>query len=64
MPGDIKTIYMHMSNFAADMRDGRKVSKGEIIGYMGSTGASTGTHLDFRIVVNGEYIDPLGVNYD
>lgn len=64
MPGDIKTIYMHMSNFAADMRDGRKVSKGEIIGYMGSTGASTGTHLDFRIVVNGEYIDPLGVTYD
>lgn len=64
MSGDIKTVYMHMSGFADDMRDGRKVSKGEIIGYMGSTGASTGTHLDFRIVVNGEYLDPLSLEYD
>jgi len=64
MPSDIKTIYMHMSNFAEGMRDGVSVEKGQVIGYMGSTGASTGTHLDFRIVVNGEYIDPLSVEYD
>ncbi len=61
---DLKTIYMHMSDFAEGMVDGTYVEKGQIIGYMGSTGASTGTHLDFRIVVNGEYIDPLSVEYD
>lgn len=63
-PSDLKTVYMHLSNFADGIRDGVQVEKGQLIGYMGSTGASTGTHLDFRISVNGEYIDPLSVEYD
>lgn len=59
-----QTIYMHMSGFADGMRSGVAVTKGELIGYMGSTGYSTGTHLDFRIMANGVYIDPLGVKYN
>lgn len=60
----IQSIYMHMADFADGMRTGVAVTKGEVIGYMGSTGQSTGTHLDFRITVNGVYIDPLGEKYN
>lgn len=59
-----ETIYMHLSGFANGMRLGTAVTKGETIGYMGSTGYSTGTHLDFRIIINGVYIDPLSVKYN
>ena len=55
---------MHLSGFADGMRSGVAVTKGELIAYMGSTGYSTGTHLDFRIMANGVYIDPLGVKYN
>lgn len=57
------TIYMHMSKFASNIKVGYAVEKGEQIGYMGSTGKSTGTHLDFRVKYNDEYIDPLVLNY-
>lgn len=59
-----QTVYMHMSNFVAGMRVGSEVTKGEQIGYMGTTGKSTGTHLDFRIINNGVYVDPLSVTYN
>ena len=62
--GGWQSIYMHMSDFYAEMRIGRMVERGEQIGYMGSTGKSTGTHLHFSITKDGTYVDPLGMKYN
>ena len=53
------TTYMHLSKFGKGIAQGVKVKQGQVIGYVGSTGASTGPHLDFRLQKNGTYIDPL-----
>jgi murein DD-endopeptidase MepM/ murein hydrolase activator NlpD len=53
------TVYMHLRGFAPGIQTGRQVQQGEIIGYVGSTGLSTGPHLDFRVYKNGTPIDPL-----
>ena len=55
------TAYAHLSRFAAGMRSGRRVEQGEVIGYVGSTGRSTGPHLHFEVLKNGEQVDPLDV---
>jgi murein DD-endopeptidase MepM/ murein hydrolase activator NlpD len=55
------TAYAHLSRFADGMRSGRRVEQGEVIGYVGSTGRSTGPHLHFEVLKNGEQVDPLGV---
>lgn len=52
------TAYLHLSKFG-NIAVGQHVSQGELIGYVGSTGASTGPHLDFRVWKNGTPIDPL-----
>jgi murein DD-endopeptidase MepM/ murein hydrolase activator NlpD len=52
-----QTIYAHMKNFAKGMKPGKKVRQGEIIGYVGSTGMSTGPHLHYEVVVNGKKIN-------
>ena len=57
-----QTIYMHLKGFKSGLRKGQVVQGGELIGYMGTTGWSTGVHLDFRIIYNGNYLDPLGAN--
>lgn len=56
--GGIDTAYGHLSRFADDLREGTKVTKGQIIGYVGSTGISTGPHLHFEIIRGGQRIDP------
>ena len=53
------TAYLHLSRYAKNLNVGSHVSQGEVIGYVGSTGASTGPHLDFRVWKNGSPINPL-----
>lgn len=56
---DFETMYLHLSGFAKGLDKGRKVAQGEVIGFVGSTGYSTGPHLDFRMKKGGNYINPL-----
>ena len=53
------TAYLHLSKYAKGLKAGQRVRQGEIIGYVGSTGRSTGPHLDFRVWKNGTPINPL-----
>lgn len=55
----IDTYYLHLSRFTKGVRPGRKVMQGEVIGYVGSTGLSTGPHLDYRVSDHGTWLDPL-----
>ena len=59
--GGLQTGYMHLKNFASGMKVGKRVTQGDVIGYVGSTGTSTGPHLDYRMWQNGTPIDPLKV---
>jgi len=58
-----QTAYKHMSGFARGIRSGVRVHQGQIIGYVGSTGMSTGPHLHFEFYRNGSYVDPLGQTF-
>lgn len=60
-PGNLMTGYLHLSGFAKGIRQGSHVSQGQLIGYVGSTGASTGPHLDYRIWRNGTPVNPLTI---
>lgn len=53
------TVYMHLSGFAKCLSQGSSVRQGEVIGFVGNTGTSTGPHLDFRVYKNGKPTDPL-----
>ncbi|MBI9059551.1 MAG: peptidoglycan DD-metalloendopeptidase family protein [Labilibaculum sp.] len=55
------TTYMHLSRFAKGMKSGARVKQGQTIAYVGTTGLSTGPHLDFRVYKNGSAINPLNV---
>ncbi|MCC8088114.1 MAG: peptidoglycan DD-metalloendopeptidase family protein [Rikenellaceae bacterium] len=58
----LESGYLHLQGFAKGLKVGQKVSQGELIGYVGSTGLATGPHLDFRLRKNGKPIDPLKVD--
>ena len=52
-----ETIYAHMSKFARGIKEGKKVKQGQIIGYVGSTGLSTGPHLHYEVLINGKKVN-------
>lgn len=56
-----ETAYAHMTAFARSTQVGKRVRQGQVIGYVGSTGLSTGPHLHYEILVNGRFVDPLRV---
>jgi murein DD-endopeptidase MepM/ murein hydrolase activator NlpD len=55
----LRTYYMHLSRFAAGLRTGKNVEQKQVIGYVGTTGLSTGPHLHFGVQVNGKWVDSL-----
>lgn len=63
-PGGYVTSYLHLSGFAPKVAVGQRVSQGEIIGYVGSTGLTTGPHLDYRVTHNGRYLNPARLGGD
>lgn len=63
-PGNIQTGYAHLSRFADGLKKGQKVGTRQLIGYVGSTGRSTGPHLHFSAKRNGKFIDALDLKLD
>jgi murein DD-endopeptidase MepM/ murein hydrolase activator NlpD len=56
-----ETAYGHLSAFARNIEEGKRVRQGQVIGYVGSTGLSTGSHVHYEILINGRFVDPMKV---
>ena len=57
--GKLATVYGHLSGFAPGLEAGMSVSRGELIGFVGSTGRSTGAHLHFETLIDGKPVNPI-----
>jgi murein DD-endopeptidase MepM/ murein hydrolase activator NlpD len=55
------TTYSHLSGFARGIQSGSKVRQGQVIGYIGNTGLSTGPHLHYEVLINGNFVDPMRI---
>jgi murein DD-endopeptidase MepM/ murein hydrolase activator NlpD len=55
------TAYSHMSSFAKGISPGKRVQQGQVIGYVGNSGLSTGPHLHYEVIINGSFVDPLKI---
>lgn len=60
-PNGYETTYNHMSGYAKSLKAGDKVRQGQVIGFVGSTGLSTGPHLHFEVMVNHRFVDPMKI---
>ncbi len=60
--GGYQTAYAHLNGYRQDLKVGSKVKRGEVIAYVGSTGRSTGPHLHFEVIKNGNVVNPFGNN--
>jgi murein DD-endopeptidase MepM/ murein hydrolase activator NlpD len=58
-----QTMYNHLSGFARGIRTGVRVRQKQVIGYVGSTGLSTGPHLDYRVIKHGQFVNPLSQKF-
>ncbi|HEV7822692.1 MAG TPA: M23 family metallopeptidase [Burkholderiales bacterium] len=56
-----ETAYGHMSAYARGIEPGKRIRQGQVIGFVGSTGLSTGAHVHYEIVVNGRFVDPMRI---
>jgi murein DD-endopeptidase MepM/ murein hydrolase activator NlpD len=61
--GNYMSRYAHLQKFAEGIRPGSQVSKGQVIGYVGSTGRTTGPHLHFELYKDQQYINPLSIEF-
>ncbi|OGD21090.1 MAG: hypothetical protein A2Y69_13715 [Candidatus Aminicenantes bacterium RBG_13_59_9] len=59
-----ETMYLHLQSFGPGIHTGARVKSGDIVGYVGTSGDSTGPHLDYRITRNGSYLNPLSAKFD
>jgi murein DD-endopeptidase MepM/ murein hydrolase activator NlpD len=57
-----ETNYLHLSRYGKGIQRGARVSQGQVVGYVGNTGLSTGPHLDYRVTLNGKWINPLAIS--
>jgi murein DD-endopeptidase MepM/ murein hydrolase activator NlpD len=55
----IETMYLHLSRFGKNIRRGKQVTQGDVIGYVGMTGLATGPHRDYRVKEGDNWLDPL-----
>lgn len=58
-----ETAYAHLSRYGPGIRSGVNVRQGDVIGYVGSTGASTGPHLHYEVIINGGHVNAMGLNF-
>lgn len=61
-PGGYTTCYLHLSGFAEGIRPGRAVRQSDVVGFVGSTGLATAPHLDYRVNLNGKWLNPLSLD--
>ena len=59
----LHTAYAHLKGFAKGLKDNSRVKQGQVIGYVGSTGRSTGPHLHYEVLINNKFVDPLKINF-
>jgi murein DD-endopeptidase MepM/ murein hydrolase activator NlpD len=59
---DYKTAYAHLHKFGKGIRSGTRVKQGQVIGYIGNTGRSTGPHLHYEVIKNGKQVNPHSVD--